>query len=188
MRQLGGKTNTSGTSRIHTFLPWVLPCRWTARPETNEAGSHELSIRFSGSSFSMMNGISRKSVEQQKSRYGELDRKPATTGLSLCDCSAFLQRMDSAPNGTRPWLFGNEAPQPHEIRPDEDPEEVIRRCRIMNGNPQLATDIVNNAVTSLARSIQRVILSGEIMLDAIALAKQQLLHESQRARGLSTVS
>lgn len=104
-----------------------------------------------------------------------------TAGLSLCDCKAFFEQVDSVLDGTRPWLFRKEAPQPHEVRPDEDPQEVIRRCRIMDGNPQLATDIVNNAVTWLARWVQRVIPDWEMMTEAITKSKEQLSSNARNA-------
>jgi len=74
--------------------------------------------------------------------YAELriERFP-TAGLGLCDCKAFFKQVDSAPDGTLPWLFSSEAPQPHEIRLDEDPREVIRHCRVEGGNPQLVTNV-----------------------------------------------
>lgn len=42
------------------------------------------------------------------------------TGLRLCDYRTFLKQVESALDGTCSWPFGNEAPKPNEIRPDED--------------------------------------------------------------------
>jgi len=100
------------------------------------------------------------------------------TDLRPCDYGTFFKQVDSALDGTRPWLFSNEAPKPDEIHPKEDPWKVIARCKVVRGNPQSAPDVINNAVTRLARWIQRVIPDREMLKEAIVKAKVPLLNQA----------
>ena len=101
------------------------------------------------------------------------------TGLRPCDYRTFFKQVESALDGTRPWLFSNEAPKPHEIKPDEDPWKVINRYKVENIPSQSAPDVTNNAVTWLARWVQRLIPDRGRMKEAIAKAKALLLDRAQ---------
>lgn len=100
--------------------------------------------------------------------------------LARCFWQGFWSQVDAALYGPFPWLFADEAPQPHEIRPGANPLEAIKACKVERENPQLATDIVNDLVTWLARWVQRVISDRRMMEDAIDQAKGYLL-EARRA-------
>ena len=56
---------------------------------------------------------------------------------------------------------------------------MIARCRVVGGNPQSAPDVTNNAVTWLARWVQRLIPDRGRMKEAIAKAKALLLDQAQ---------
>ena len=128
---------------------------------------------------SSVSAMTEEERQEKISEYAKLivDWVPQT-GLRLCDYGAFFKGVDSALDGTRSWLFRNEAPKPHEIRPDEDPWKVIQHCKVVGGNPQSAPDVTNNAVTWLARWIQRVIPDQEMIKEAISRARTQLFELS----------
>lgn len=114
--------------------------------------------------------------QEKISEYAQLivDWMPQT-GLRPCDYRSFFKQVESALDGTRPWLFSNEAPKPDEINPNENPREVINRCKPEDGNPQTAPEVTNNAVTWLARWAQRLIPDKGIMKEAISKAKAKAL-------------
>lgn len=104
--------------------------------------------------------------------------------LASCYWEGFFQQVKFGLYGPFRWLFNSEAPQPDEIKPDENPWDVIKRCKVEKGNPRFVTDIVNDLVTWLARWVQRVVSDRAIMEDAIDQARRTLLRETRTARWL----
>ena len=94
----------------------------------------------------------------------------------------YWSQVNAAMYGPFPWLFADEAPQPHEIRPGVNPLEVIKECKVERKNPQFVTDIINDLVAWLARWVQRVIPDRVMTEDAIDKARGQLLREARKAR------
>lgn len=117
--------------------------------------------------------------QEESSRYAHIivEWLPQT-GLRPSDYRTFFKQVDSALNGTRPWLFDNEAPKPGEIQPNGDPWKVINLCKVVGGSPQSAPDVTNNAVTWLARWLQRLIPGDELMKDTISEARALLLEQA----------
>lgn len=101
--------------------------------------------------------------------------------LAPCYWDDFFEQVKLGLYGSFHWLFSAEAPQPNEIRPDEEPWKVIKRSKVERKNPQFVTDIINDLVTWLARWIQRVIPDRKMMEDAFYRARRQLLRESRMA-------
>lgn len=102
--------------------------------------------------------------------------------LAPCDWEGFFQQVKYGLYGPFRWIFRQEAPKPHENNADEDPCKVIESCRVEDGNPNFVPDIINNAVTWLARWAQRVIPDRAMMEDAIDQARGQLLMEIRAQR------
>ncbi len=101
--------------------------------------------------------------------------------LAPCFWQGFWSQVNAALYGPFAWLFADETPQPHEIRPGANPLEVIKECKVERKNPQFMTDIINDLVTWLARWVQRVISDRTMMEDAIDQARSQLLREARNA-------
>ena len=109
-------------------------------------------------------------------------RGDASLNLAPCDREGFFQQVKFGLYGPFPWFFRQEAPQPQEINPDEDPWEVIKRCKVDGGDPNFVPDIINNAVAWFVRWVQRVIPDRAMIEDAIDQARTQLLMEARAQR------
>ena len=102
--------------------------------------------------------------------------------LAPYDQETFWGQVNSASYGGLSSLITREAPGPNESNPDEDPREVINRCRVESRQSQTMPNIINNNVTWLSRWIQRVIPDWPTMLEVIDKARGQVLKEARNAR------
>lgn len=102
-----------------------------------------------------------------------------STTLSPCDWEAFFRQIDLALYGPYPLLFAENAPRHTKISPEEDPWQVIRRCKPQLGTEVSLPDVINKHIDWLARWIQIVVPDRELMKETLGTAETVLVREAQ---------
>lgn len=153
--------------------------------KTARAGKKQANSRTSDVSTMLQNDTHHNStrVLNEKDRdksVGLIIEWVRSPDLEPCDWEGFFQQVKFGLHGPFRRLFSAEAPKPHKINPDEDPREVIKRCKAEGGNPNSVPGIINNAVVWFARWVQWIIPDRAMMEDAIDKARGQLLREARR--------